>query len=73
LLIVNLGATIQFDPCPEPLLAPPSRLRWDVIWSSEDPHYGGAGTAPLESEQGHWRIPAQAAALLIPKPLSPVS
>jgi maltooligosyltrehalose trehalohydrolase len=71
LLLVNFGTTIQFDPCPEPLLAPPEGLCWDVIWSSEDPRYGGAGTAPLESEQGSWRIPAQAAALLAPKPSPP--
>jgi len=73
LLIVNFGATIQFDPAPEPLLAPPASLAWDLIWSSEDPRYGGAGTAPLESEEGTWRIPAGAAALLIPQPTSPIS
>jgi maltooligosyltrehalose trehalohydrolase len=73
LLIVNFGATLQLDPAPEPLLAPPEGLAWDLLWSSEDPRYGGAGTAPLESEEGHWRIPAGAAALLIPKPISPIS
>jgi maltooligosyltrehalose trehalohydrolase len=73
LLIVNLGATLQFDPSPEPLLAPPEGMRWDVMWSSEDPRYGGAGTVPLESEQDNWSIPAHAAALLIPKPFSPDS
>jgi len=55
------------------LLAPPASLAWDLIWSSEDPRYGGAGTAPLESEEGTWRIPAGAAALLIPQPTSPIS
>jgi maltooligosyltrehalose trehalohydrolase len=73
LLIVNLGGSFPLDPAPEPLLAPPEGLRWDLIWSSEDPRYGGAGTAPLESEEGLWSIPAGAAALLVPQPLSPVS
>ena len=72
LLLVNLGGAIHFDPAPEPLLAPPEGLRWDVLWSSDDPLYGGPGTVPLESEQENWRIPAQAAALLIPKPFLPV-
>ena len=26
---------------PEPLLAPPEGLQWEVLWSSEDPDYGG--------------------------------
>jgi maltooligosyltrehalose trehalohydrolase len=73
LLLVNLGAGIHLDPSPEPLLAPPESQRWEVIWSSEDPRYGGTGTEPLESEQENWRIPAHAAALLVPKPFSPVS
>jgi maltooligosyltrehalose trehalohydrolase len=73
LLLVNLGAAIHFDPSPEPLLAPPEGLRWETMWSSEDPRYGGTGTAPLESEEDNWRIPAQAAALLVPKLLSPIS
>ena len=67
LLIVNLGAALQFDPAPEPLLAPPEGLLWDLRWSSEDPRYGGSGTPPVDSED-NWRIPANSAVLMVPKP-----
>jgi maltooligosyltrehalose trehalohydrolase len=63
LLIVNLGTAFAFDPAPEPLLAPPVSSRWEMIWSSEDPRYGGAGTPPLDTE-GVWRLPAEGAVLL---------
>ena len=70
LLIVNLGAALHFDPAPEPLLAPPEGLLWELRWSSEDPRYGGSGTPPVDSEE-NWRIPANSAVLMIPKPNSP--
>jgi maltooligosyltrehalose trehalohydrolase len=67
LLIVNLGADLHLSIAPEPLLAPPERRRWDILWSSESPKYGGAGTAALETEDG-WHIPGHAAVLLVPEP-----
>ena len=30
LLIVNFGPDLHLDPAPEPLLAPPERMRWDL-------------------------------------------
>jgi maltooligosyltrehalose trehalohydrolase len=65
LLIVNLGTDLRFDPAPEPLLAPPRDACWEKLWSSDDPQYGGCGTAPLDSEE-NWRIPGQAAVVLYP-------
>jgi maltooligosyltrehalose trehalohydrolase len=65
LLIVNLGRDLHFDPAPEPLLAPPEHMRWETLWSSEDPWYGGSGTPLLETET-NWRIPGEAAVVLIP-------
>ena len=56
LLLVNLGRDLHLDPAPEPLLAPPANRLWDVLWSSEDPRYGGGGTAPPDTED-NWRIP----------------
>ena len=50
LLLVNLGRDLHLDPAPEPLLAPPENAVWDVLWSSEDPRYGGDGTAPPDTE-----------------------
>jgi maltooligosyltrehalose trehalohydrolase len=66
LLVVNFGTDLRLAPAPEPLLAPPEGRRWDVLWSSEDPCYGGCGTAALEGEEG-WRLPGHAAVLLRPK------
>jgi maltooligosyltrehalose trehalohydrolase len=66
LLVVNLGADLALDVVPEPLLAPANLERgWTRTWHSEDPSYGGRGAAPLESENGSWRIPAESATLLV--------
>jgi maltooligosyltrehalose trehalohydrolase len=63
LLLVNLGADLHLDPAPEPLLAPPEDCDWELLWSSEDPRYGGSGTPPVYGEE-NWRIPGHAAVLL---------
>jgi maltooligosyltrehalose trehalohydrolase len=67
LLVVNLGRDLNLDPAPEPLLAPPENLAWDIEWSSENPGYGGCGTPPIETQQNWW-IPGRAAILLKPGP-----
>lgn len=67
LLLLNLGADLELAPCPEPLIAPPGTGGWRMIWSSEDPKYGGHGTAPLNS-QAEWRLPAECALLLAGRP-----
>jgi len=68
LLLVNLGQDLELSPAPEPLLAPPPGARWQVLWSSEDPRYGGAGAPPPEDAGGGWRVPGQAAIALRPAP-----
>jgi maltooligosyltrehalose trehalohydrolase len=45
-------------PGPEPLLAPPFGFEWEVIWSSDDQHYGGPGLANPFSDEG-WSLPAE--------------
>jgi maltooligosyltrehalose trehalohydrolase len=65
LLIVNLGADLVLDPAPEPLLAPVEGHDWQLLWSSENPRYGGAGIVPLDPE-GIWRLSSQATVLLAP-------
>lgn len=65
LLIVNLGGDVVLDPAPEPLLAPVEGHGWRLLWSSEAPCYGGAGIVPLDPE-GIWRLPGQAAIVLVP-------
>jgi maltooligosyltrehalose trehalohydrolase len=64
LLLVNLGADLHLDPSPEPLLCAPERARWETIFSTADPRYGGCGTPPLERENENWRIPGHAAVAL---------
>jgi maltooligosyltrehalose trehalohydrolase len=65
LLIVNLGRELRLDSSPEPLLAPVTRAGWALLWSSEDPGYGGAGTPDVETPGG-WRVPGHSAVLLAP-------
>ena len=67
LLVVNLGGDLPLPILPEPLLAPPDDARWRLAWSSEDPRYGGCGTAPFDPD-GPWRLPAQSALVLRPVP-----
>ena len=57
LLIINLGRDIDRKSFPEPLVAPPRGKTWEVLWSSEEPDYGGTGTAAFETEKG-WHLPA---------------
>lgn len=70
LLVVNLGRDLHLVPAPEPLLAPPDGACWEVVWSSEDPRYGGCGAPPPEDRDGGWRLPGQAAVVLRPKETS---
>ena len=65
LLLVNLGRDEHVDPAPEPLLAPPQNKRWEILWSSDDPRYGGCGTFPPDTQQ-NWRLPGHAALVLKP-------
>ena len=67
LLIINLGMNLVLNPAPEPLLAPPLNLQWEVLWSSESPRYGALGTPPLETTE-NWMIPAHSAVVLQPGP-----
>jgi maltooligosyltrehalose trehalohydrolase len=59
LAIFNLGREIEMVPSAEPLLAPPSDRDWQLLWSSEDPRYGGMGTPKFNANS--WRAPAHMA------------
>jgi maltooligosyltrehalose trehalohydrolase len=67
LLIVNLGPAQTFIPGPEPLLAPPFGFEWEMLWSSDDERYGGAGATSPCSEEG-WSLPGEATVALRPVP-----
>jgi len=65
LVVANLGRDLFPNPTSEPLMAPPRGRRWDVLWYSEHPDYGGCGSPPFESAT-HWRIPGRATVVLKP-------
>jgi maltooligosyltrehalose trehalohydrolase len=71
LLLINLGADLHLDSSPEPLLAPANEHAWTLQWSSEHPRYGGSGTPPVESEEGHWNLPGHSAVLMVCQPHTP--
>ena len=59
LLLVNLGGDINVVRGAEPLLAAPPGFDWQMLWSSEEPEYGGGGTPPVRTTR--WCLPAQSA------------
>jgi maltooligosyltrehalose trehalohydrolase len=65
LLLVNLGPDLDAPGFAEPLLAPPDARGWTVVFSSEDPRYGGSGTPAFDDASGI-RVAAHAALLLAP-------
>ena len=67
LLVINLDQELPLMPPAEPLLAAPYGATWQLLWSSEDPRYGGYGvTTPVaDGGNGNWRLPAQCAVLLV--------
>jgi maltooligosyltrehalose trehalohydrolase len=68
LLLLNLGAPLAFGLLPEPLLAPPTRDGWRVVWSSEGPEYDGLGTPTIPPHLHGWCMPGNSAVLLAPCP-----
>jgi maltooligosyltrehalose trehalohydrolase len=66
LLVVNLGEDFDYVPAPEPLLAPVSRGSWRLVWSSDEPRYGGPGSINPCREEG-WHLPGLSASLLAPQ------
>jgi maltooligosyltrehalose trehalohydrolase len=63
LLLMNLGGDISESHLPEPLLAAPAGKEWTIIWSSEDPRYGGTGTPPAFTPAG-LMLPGRSAILM---------
>ncbi len=59
LVLFNLGRDLDWRPVAEPLLASPQGRRWETLWSSEEPCYGGWGTPRFDGKT--WPIPGHAA------------
>ena len=66
LMLVNLGRDLPCRQMSHPLMAPPRDAHWRLMWSSEDPRYGGSGTAMLDTKD--WTMPGHAAIMLRPQP-----
>ncbi|MFO1154258.1 MAG: malto-oligosyltrehalose trehalohydrolase [Rhodospirillales bacterium] len=65
LMLVNLEVDLHLDPAPEPLLAPPDGCTWELLWSSEDPAYGGGGTPAVYSAE-NWLLPGASCVVMGP-------
>ncbi|MGA9522918.1 MAG: malto-oligosyltrehalose trehalohydrolase [Myxococcaceae bacterium] len=63
LLLLNLGPDLTWDPCPQPLLAPPAGGAWRPLISSKEVRFGGHG-AVFPDGTGRWQIPGQCALVL---------
>jgi maltooligosyltrehalose trehalohydrolase len=64
LLLLNLEEDQELRPVPEPLLAPPPGGDFRLVFSSEDPRYGGSGTGS-PYQDGIWRLPARSALVFV--------
>ena len=62
LLLLNLGPDLAPDRGPATPLEPADGREWRLIWSSEDPRYGGGGTPA--GARGGTLMPAESALLL---------
>jgi maltooligosyltrehalose trehalohydrolase len=70
LVLVNFGTDLSRQSIAEPLIAPPPDADWTLLWSSEDPKYGGGGTPDIFPED-QWRIPGECTVVLAPGPQRP--
>jgi maltooligosyltrehalose trehalohydrolase len=77
LLVINLGTDLHLEIIPEPLLAAPQGMRWDIIFSTEEARFGGSGSPPIETRGEdwrlpgeNWRIPGRSGTVLKPAPLT---
>jgi len=65
LLIMNFGERQVLHPASEPLLVPPPSCRWETLWTSDSPRYGGSGAA-ASATADQWILPAESAVVLQP-------
>lgn len=65
-IIINLGMHLNLSPAPEPLLAPPAGMEWEIILSTEFPEYGGCGCPDFKFDEG-MLVQGHSAIILSPK------
>jgi maltooligosyltrehalose trehalohydrolase len=61
LIVANLGAD-QVSPMNDALFAPVPGHVWQILWSSEEPIYGGGGTIAVA--KGPWRLTGSSGLIL---------
>jgi maltooligosyltrehalose trehalohydrolase len=66
LLLVNFGESQVLHPVSEPLLAPATGHKWETLWTSDSPRYGGAGSIALATQE-QWILPGESAVALRPE------
>jgi maltooligosyltrehalose trehalohydrolase len=65
LLLVNLGERQDLRPASEPLLAPPAGCRWEMLWTTNSPRYGGEDLVATATPE-QWILPAEATVVFRP-------
>ena len=65
LVLVNLGERQVVHPASDPLLAPPDGCRWETLWTSDSPRYGGANAVAIGTPE-QWILPADSTVALRP-------
>jgi len=66
LLLINFGETHVLKAASEPLLAAPAGCRWETLWTSDSPRYGGAGAVAITNEE-QWILAAESSVALRPE------
>jgi maltooligosyltrehalose trehalohydrolase len=69
LLIVNFGERQILHPASEPLLTPPAGYRWETLWASDSPRYGGTDAVAATTPE-QWILPAESAVTLRPSAIT---
>ena len=67
LLMINLGPLVECA-MNDAIVALPASRRWETVFCSEHPRYGGHGVHALS--EGRWRLQAQCAWFLQPAPVA---
>jgi maltooligosyltrehalose trehalohydrolase len=67
LLMINLGPLVECA-MNDAIVALPASRRWETVFCSEQPRYGGHGVHALS--EGRWRLQAQCAWFLQPAPVT---
>lgn len=68
LVLVNLDGDMDAGSAAEPLVAPPLGMSWKLLFSSEDPKYGGSGT-PRGGPLGQLPLPSGSTLVFAPSSL----